>query len=220
MRSPRTTTKSKPRSLQLEKARAQQRRPNAARNNNKKNKTQPRHEAKATAHRGVWLQISLDLGALAPVIMCCPLGLVMPWLVLAIWSPRNKAKRLKWEWASRVALRLCNWIVFTMKPDIEKWVLALACFYPSLQCLSSSSPDFLQHQHTSLKTLIKEDRQDDPSSEKDNHPDKTKYAQYSDNYLTTTYGNAGKKVYSSLPPKRQVLNGNRDTQFFYCDLHI
>ena len=82
-----------------------------------------------------------------------------------------------------------------------------------------SNPEFLQHQNTSVKTLIKEDRQDDPS-EKHNHLDKTKLAQYSDNYLTTIYRNTGKKVYSSLPPKRQVLNGKRDTQLLYCNLHI
>ena len=40
MRSPRTAMKSSPRSLQLEKARAQQRGPNAAKNKLKKEKTQ------------------------------------------------------------------------------------------------------------------------------------------------------------------------------------
>lgn len=108
-----------------------------------------------------------------------------------------------------------------MKPDLEKWALALAYFYPLFNaCLLPLALIFCSTNTQHLKTLIKEDRQDHPSSEKDNHPDKTKYAQYSDNYLTTTYRNAGKKVHSSLPPKMQVLNGNRDTQFLYCDLHI
>lgn len=70
-------------------------------------KPQPRYQAlqgKASSAYRRWVAAnflgSSDLGASAPITTRCPSGLVIPWLGLAIGSPKHKAKRPQWPWAA------------------------------------------------------------------------------------------------------------------------